>query len=227
MVKRSKQLELAFPNTHGGARKGAGRKPNGAKPLVSHEKREEIDARHPVLVTMKLAPGFRSLRLCPEYRIVRGALADVRNAHGSRLIAFLVQTNHVHLMVEVASREALTSWAIALTTRLGRRLNAEWGHDGPIFADRCHYRALKTPREVHNAWRYVLLNHHRHGLFSLTLVDRCSSAPACVHIIGVELDGLDLAGLSPPVVAPATWLARTGCWRYGPIGARDIPGPRR
>ena len=93
MVKRAKQLKLEFPNTHGGARKGARRKPKGAKALVSHAKRGEIDPRHPVLVTMKLAPGFRNLRLRPEYAIVRGALAETCARDGCGLIAYSVQAN--------------------------------------------------------------------------------------------------------------------------------------
>ena len=131
------------------------------------------------------------------------------------------------MIVEVASREALSSWAISLGTRLAKRLNALWSREGTVLADRFHHRALSTPREVHNAFRYVLLNHRRHGVFSVTLVDLCSSAPACEHLVGVELGGVDLEGLSPPVVTPRTWVARTGCWRYGPIDAHDVPGRKR
>ena len=39
--------------TWGGARKGAGRKPNGAKAAASHLRRPRIDARLPLHLTMK------------------------------------------------------------------------------------------------------------------------------------------------------------------------------
>ena len=41
--------------THGGARPGAGRKPKGEKAGERHCRRREIDARHPVHVTLRVA----------------------------------------------------------------------------------------------------------------------------------------------------------------------------
>jgi REP-associated tyrosine transposase len=61
MKKRLRQREFGFTNW-GGKRKGAGRKPKGAKAMASHAKRERLEARHPVFVTMRLRVGLRSLR---------------------------------------------------------------------------------------------------------------------------------------------------------------------
>jgi hypothetical protein len=44
-----RQKEIVF-RIHGGARRGAGRKPKGERPLVSHDARAALTGREPVLV---------------------------------------------------------------------------------------------------------------------------------------------------------------------------------
>ena len=63
--------------------------------------------------------------------------------------------------------------------RVARRLNRALHRTGKLFATRFHARALKTPREVRNALRYVLLNRKHHASrrrFDKAWIDPCSSA---------------------------------------------------
>jgi hypothetical protein len=50
-----------------------------------------------------------------------------------------------------------------LGCRLAQGLNKLWGRRGKVFARRFHERVLKSLRQVRNALRYVLNNHHKHG----------------------------------------------------------------
>src|SRR6188474_1015321 len=58
----SRQQELLFPPGRGGRRRGAGRKPRGARAGVSHRPRPVIRKRTPVHVTVRLVPEVGSLR---------------------------------------------------------------------------------------------------------------------------------------------------------------------
>jgi hypothetical protein len=51
----------------------------------------------------------------------------------------------------------------AIGARLSRAVNRTAGRAGRVLADRYHVRMLPTPREVHRALRYVLLNSRRHA----------------------------------------------------------------
>jgi putative transposase len=134
MKSKARQQEFGFTN-HGGKRKGAGRKPKGTKAGVSHEKRVRFKPYQPLMVTMRLCEGLPSLRADREHEIVLAALAaserdDFRAAHYS------VQSNHLHLIVEAAGHDALSSGMIGLTVRIARALNKLWKRKGKVFADR-------------------------------------------------------------------------------------------
>ena len=84
----------------------------------------------------------------------------------------------IHLIVEASDRVALSRGVQGLCIRLARAVNRACGRRGSVFADRYHARALKTPRAVRFALRYVLLNAHKHGSGAPAgFVDGCSSAP--------------------------------------------------
>ena len=63
--------------------------------------------------------------------------------------------------------------------RVVQRLNSALKREGKLFAHRYHARYLKTPREVRNALRYVLLNRKHHAAeqrFTKQWIDPFSSA---------------------------------------------------
>jgi REP element-mobilizing transposase RayT len=157
----SKQLKLVL-RTHGGKRRGAGRKPKGPKALVSHAARPGFDRPTPVHVTLRVRGDVPSLRSARRFAIVRACFAAARGLHGLRLGEFSVLGNHLHLVVEADSKRALSSGMLGLCTRLARRLNDFLRRGGKLFADHYHARLLRTPTEVWRAIRYVLGNAERH-----------------------------------------------------------------
>src|SRR5690242_2396107 len=102
-ARSSRQLELAFPS-RGGARRGAGRKPTGAKAGVPHKRRPEFKARHPLLVTMKIRQGLPSLRHRALASLMFSAFRAAKERLGAKLVHWSIQSNHIHLIVEAESQ---------------------------------------------------------------------------------------------------------------------------
>jgi len=221
--------QLEFPR-HGGARKGAGRKPKGRVAGVSHAARPEITARYPLLVTQRVCADLPSLRKLPELEILRGVLAEANERAGFRIVHFSIQSNHVHYICETRDRKRLTSGMQSVGVKISRRLNQLWKRTGQVFAERYHARALATPNEVRQALAYVLNNAQKHGIIG-DGADPFSSGPT--------FDGWKTEAAPPisrarqvqkppltpvPLATTETWLLRVGWRRRGLIGLREIPG---
>jgi len=211
---------------HGGARKGAGRKPKGEKAGVPHATRERFAARHPVLVTSKVMRGIWSLRGRRLSTRLWEIIAKANARGGMRIVHFSIQRNHLHLLVEAEDAELLARGMQGLSVRIARMVNRVMGRKGTVFADRYHSRALTTPRAVRNAIAYVLGNARRHGVAAAdpTWVDPLSS--------GYFFDGWTRAVRTTPTMLPSraspaeraeTWLLSVG-WRRA--GGRIDPGRR-
>jgi REP element-mobilizing transposase RayT len=189
-------------------------------------RRPSLKARHPVHVTMWLRAGLPNLRARPFSQLVLSSFHAAKERFGARLVHFSVQSNHVHLLVEVDDHRALSRAMQGLATRLAKRLNRRFDRQGPVFADRYHARALTTPLEVRRALIYVLRNHRRHTVAPgrPSGFDPLSTAPyfdvfapsiARPHSTAPP-DGL-------PVAQPRTWLLRIGWRRHGLLGECDVP----
>jgi hypothetical protein len=143
----------------GGARPGAGRKPNiPGQPGVDHRQREPIDARRPVHVTIKLDAGLPRLHGKPTLEVLRAACAAAVERHLGgpfRLRHHAVQADRVHLLCEADSRPDLASGMQGLLIRVAKALNKLWSRHGRVFADRYDDRILQSPREVREALRDV------------------------------------------------------------------------
>ncbi len=172
-----KQIEMKLP-TRGGKRKGAGRKPNGVKTSVSHVRRPQFKARHPVHVALRVLPGAGFLRGFSRRRAIEDALREVKLRFGMRVVHYSIQGNHLHLIVEFDDPSALSRAIQGLAIRLARSLNRIAGRAGKVFADRFHAHVMKTLREVVNAVRYVVENfrHHLREDVAPEGADPCSSA---------------------------------------------------
>jgi REP element-mobilizing transposase RayT len=215
------QLGFTF-RTWGGARKGAGRKPNGPKAGLPHKARPELNKQHPVHVTLKLKNGLPSLRHKPLARLVLATFHLAKERFGVRLTHFSIQTNHVHLILEVQGHRALSHAMQGLAIRLARRLNTRLRRRGGVFADRYHARPLRTPLEVRRALVYVLHNHRHHhtGPGRPTHFDSLSSAP---YFDGFAIPPPRNFNRDLPVVPARTWLLRIGWRRHGLLTYRDAP----
>jgi len=171
---------------------------------------------------------------------VRLALARAtrRDTSRFRILQFSVQGDHLHLVVEAADKDALSSGMRGVAIRVARYVNDLLSRRGPLWADRWHGRALRTPREVRNALLYVLGNFRKHA--------RAAHAAGIVPFSsGAWFDGWrtwkPTSGVAPPfAVAPRfttthsedppissarTWLARSGWSKRGLIGLEEGPAP--
>jgi len=220
MKRKPKQREFGFVN-HGGKRRGAGRKPKGKRAGVSHKKRPVLDPRYPVMVTMRLAEALPSMRYDDSHKIVRDVVAEVSERPDFKVIVYSVQSNHLHLIVEARSEDALGRGMNALTTRVAKRLNKLWRRKGKVFPDRYHARILRTPRECRIALIYVLQNSRKHGSWRALMPDVYSSGPAFDGWSSPVVRG----AVSSPSYAgtPHTWLLAVGWRRHGLIDLREVP----
>ena len=165
---------------------------------------------HVTLRVRRDVPSLRSRRFIREFHARMGAgceRGEFRVCHHS------IQRDHVHLVVETISKEALGRGMKSVGTRLARTVNRVFGRVGPVLFGRYHLRVLRTPREVRNALAYVLLNARKHwrqrnGIAPPVVLDIASS--------GAWFDGWKRP---PPnaeptipsrVARPRYWLLRKG-----------------
>ena len=238
--KKHVQQELAW-RTHGGKRAGAGRPPKGARAGQPHTRRPEHKARNPVQITIRAADVVGSLRKRDMYLAVRDASITTARRDDFRIVHASVQGDHIHLIVEARSKDAISrgmrGFEISAAMRINNAITRRTGkrRRGSVFSDRYHLRALTSPRAVKHALAYVLNNWRKHredraGLPSTWKIDPFSS--------GVGFGGWrELAGAMtlyrpPPtyqalfVWLPKTWLLREGWTRHGLISTHEVPGPR-
>jgi hypothetical protein len=109
-------------------------------------------------------------------------------------------------------------------------LNAALSRSGKLFAQRYHARYLKTPREVRNALRYVLLNRKHHAAekkFAKFWIDPYSSAAWfdgwAQPIRGDELWKREIFKLDRPTEKATVWLLTTGWKRHGLLRFDERP----
>lgn len=191
---------------------------------MPHAPRPEFAARHPLLVTLRLADGNPSLRRVEPHALFFGVLRVARARFGMRIVQITMLTNHVHLIVEARDAAALSRGMRAFGVRIARGLNRICGRAGSVLADRFHSRVLRTPREVRYALAYVLGNARKHGI-GLASIDPFSSASSFDgwgESAFVETARSRLRGL--PVALARSWLLNVGWRRWGLISVWAIPG---
>ena len=189
---------------------------------MAHVTRPELTGREPLLVTLKVGRHVWNLRARRAFDRLMRALAAAQDRFGTRIVHFSVQRDHVHLIVESPGQLALSRAMQGLSVRIARTINRLMARRGKVFADRYHERVLATPRQVRNAVKYVILNARKHGVrLAAREIDPCSSGVALTAWNGPTR----AARVSPPVMAPRTWLLAIGWRRGGPLDPDHVPGP--
>ncbi len=206
----------------------------------------------PAHVTLRLLPGLPSLRDARVVHAIERSFADGCQRGTFRLVHYSLQGNHAHLIVEAHDRDALGRGMMAIGSRLARAVNGVAKRSGRVLADRYHVRVLKTPREVHRALRYVLLNARHHAAAGrkklagkvrktptgVACLDPASSArwfdgwkhPGSDAAVRPALGRPSAARTSsvpperPAVARARTWLLNVGWRRHGLLDPADIPG---
>jgi putative transposase len=102
-----------------------------------------------------------SLRERRAFSAIRNAIVLASNG-AFRVIHFSVQRDHIHIIVEADHTEALSRGLSGLLIRVARALNRALGRRGPVWGDRYHARALRTPAETRFGILYVLQNWKKH-----------------------------------------------------------------
>jgi REP element-mobilizing transposase RayT len=179
-----KQGAFTF-RTWGGARKGAGRRPHGSKPGVSHLRRPVLKSRFPVHVTWRMRGDVWNLRAGRCLSVLQRAFL-LGSKSDFQIVHYSVMGNHIHLLVEANDRRALSLGMQGLGIRIARALQRVMGRRGHVLKERYHARILETPTEVKRV-RLYLLNNARHH-YGLLVPDWCAS--------------------QAPIAAPRTYLLR-------------------
>jgi hypothetical protein len=183
-------------------------------------------------VTLRLHSDLLSLRTVPLVREIEKTFADGCSRPGFRLAHYSLQGNHAHLIVEAQDRAALGRGMMSIGSRLARAVNRIAGRQGSVLADRYHARMLSTPREVHRALRYVLLNARKHGAKAATAksarLDPASSArwfDGWKRGLALTRATKGIGSDAPrPVARARTWLLAVGWRRHGLLDPLAVPG---
>ncbi len=215
-----RQLELSV-RTWGGRRAGAGRKPAPGRRNAPHRRRVPHDRHCPAHVTLRAISTVPSLRLERLFASTRSALAAA-TTESFRVVHFSVQHDHLHLLVEANGPTDFERGVRGLAIRVAKAVNRALGRHGRVWADRYHARLLRTPREVRNAFVYVLNNVRKH-IPAARGLDPRSSAQWFEGWRG----GVARAVEASPVATARTWLARVGWRRHGLISPEECPRPTR
>jgi REP element-mobilizing transposase RayT len=158
--KRHVQQELF---RRGGKRRGAGRKPNGARARERHEARPEFRSYHALHVVMRIAPGVGSLRRRRMYKAMRDATITAALRERFRIVHISLQRTHVHMIVEAEDKAALARGMQGFQISAARHINTPLGdgvrrRSGKVFADRYHVEVITSPTRARYTLSYVRFN---------------------------------------------------------------------
>ena len=150
---------------HGGRRAGAGRKNRSG--AVTHLKRETVSLRTPLHITFKIRAGLPNLRCLSLLSALKKGAFRARG-FGLNVVHFSLQSNHIHLIVEARDNTTLALGMRSLAGRFGKIVRAHANSHfkaaavGRVFLGRYHLRIIRSPQQMRNVLRYVLLNFSKH-----------------------------------------------------------------
>ncbi len=214
---------------HGGPRKGAGAKKLG-RGQEPHRSRTRFHRLTPAHVTLRVVKGLSGLRNRSLVKEVRKTFAQACERGDFRLVEYSIQHNHLYLIVEAETQDALSRGMKSIASRFAKAVNRTFRRSGKVIAGRYHVRLLTSPRQVRNALRYVLLNVRKHfaereGHPPPVMIDAASS--------GSQFDGwrpslealrARAAQEEVGVAKAASWLLSLGWRRHGLIDPSAVPG---
>jgi len=114
-------------------------------------------------------------------------LAELADAHGLAIHAYVLMPNHVHLLATPAERETLARLMQALGRRYVRRFNDRHRRTGTLWEGRYRSAVVETDQYLLACMRYIELNPVRAGLVSEPTMYRWSSH---AHYAGLRVDPL-------------------------------------
>ena len=101
-------------------------------------------ARHPAHITLRCVRGLPRLRRSYTYEVIRRVLALYLELEDFRVVHVSIQRNHLHFIVEAASKDALSRRMQSFVIKLAKALNYSWGREGKVFAYRYSAKQIKS-----------------------------------------------------------------------------------
>ena len=199
---------------------------------MAHRARPRLARRFPVHVTTRIRDDVPRLRNRTRCKVIRAAMFAIMDEPGFRICELSVQRDHVHLVCEAKSNEALAKGIKRFKLRVANGINRQLSRKGSVFFDRYHMEILRNPRQVRNTLCYVLQNARRHGLRIPTAFGGVDPYSSAWWFTGWKHNRWR-TGVSPPAdglgcVSPAgTWLLSVGWRRAGLIGPTEVPAAAR
>lgn len=233
----TKQATFSGVNGWGGRRRGAGRPNKSGR--VSHERRETVDYKKPLHLTLKVSAKKWDLR-CEDVSAAFKNGAAGAQKFGLRILHYSILRDHIHLIVEAKDNHSLAQGMRSFGSRLGIALRKIFGGSGPVFKGRYHLSVIKSPSQMKNSLAYVLQNFAKHSQL-LKHVDQFSSAayfndwsalfgPTAgpilldLNVSQRQLAPERLAQIPNYLCQPKSWLAREGWLRASPQNGRGCHG---
>jgi REP element-mobilizing transposase RayT len=192
-------------NNWGGKRPFAGRKRKLFRIGPPHKKRLKFNNITPFHVTVSLQRYLPPLRTIDVLDLLIDVFENYCEKNGFFIIAFSIQLNHMHFIIEALNNECLTKGMQGLLISIAKNLNKIWNRKGKVFLGRYFAREIK---DVYMAYRmviYVLMNHKKHGRDKYVgNIDPASSSPWFKYFLEKDEVELGLKIKVPKFKRPVT-----------------------
>jgi hypothetical protein len=158
-IKRVRQLTLPLPAKRG--RPKLSQKERNQR--IWHRSRPTLPAGKPLHVTLKSDhKSIATFRKKIVYKEIRAAMKRARLL-GVRIVAYTVQRDHLHLLLEANNSLELGNAMRAMSISLSKRLSFLNGKKLKVFKQRYHLHILNSLREIRHAIKYIFSNGKKHG----------------------------------------------------------------
>ena len=133
-----------------------------------------------------------------DYFVFRDCFADACRRHDCLVHAYVLMTNHVHLLVTPRSEGAVTSVMQSVGRRYVRYFNDRYRRTGTLWQGRYRARLIDSDQYLFTCYRYIEMNPVRAGIVSSPHQYRWSSY------------GANALGQPDALVAPHEYLFALG-----------------
>jgi putative transposase len=100
----------------------------------------------------------------PDYFIYKNYLREAAATHNCQIHAYVLMTNHVHLLVTPAAEDSIPQLMQALGRRYVRYVNKAYGRTGTLWEGRYKACLIQADRYFLACQRYIELNPVRGGM---------------------------------------------------------------
>jgi putative transposase len=101
-----------------------------------------------------------------DYFVFRECFADACGRYGCSVHAYVLMTNHVHLLMTARSAAGVAAAMQAVGRRYVRYFNDSYGRTGSLWEGRYRATLIDSERYLFTCYRYIEMNPVRAGLVS-------------------------------------------------------------